>query len=291
MILRLVSGSVTPASASRNRSALDTVCSLAPVAATKSRSTCSRSPARSSPWSTNTQVNRSPMARWTSAAATAESTPPDRPQIARPSPTWARIAATVSSMIDEVVQPGVMPATSCRNRRSTSWPCGECPTSGWYWTPASRRSMSSNAATVDPLRLDAVTVKPSGAAHDRVAVAHPDRVPGRQAVVQRAGVVGDASARCARTRGCRPCATSPPSALRHGLEPVAEPEDRDAGLEQAGSTAGAPSAYTLDGPPDRITAAGLRATISATGVLAGTISEYTCASRTRRAMSWAYWAP
>ena len=104
MILRLVSGSVTPASASRNRSAASTVCRRAPVAATKSRSTCSRSPARSSPWSTNTQVSRSPMARWTRAAATAESTPPDSPQIARPSPTWARTASTVSSMIDAVVQ-------------------------------------------------------------------------------------------------------------------------------------------------------------------------------------------
>ena len=57
--------------------------SLTPVAATKSRSTCSASPARSSPWSTKTQVNWSPTARWTSAAATAESTPPDSPQITR----------------------------------------------------------------------------------------------------------------------------------------------------------------------------------------------------------------
>src|SRR5882757_4466041 len=38
-------------------------------------------------------------------------------------------------------------------------------------------------------------------------------------------------------------------------------------------------------------AAGLRATMSATGVSEGTISEYTWASRTRRAMSWAYCAP
>ena len=52
-----------------------------PVAATKSRSTCSASPARSRPWSTKTQVSWSPIARCTSAAATAESTPPDRPQI------------------------------------------------------------------------------------------------------------------------------------------------------------------------------------------------------------------
>src|SRR5918999_4267839 len=57
------------------------------------------------------------------------------------------------------------------------------------------------------------------------------------------------------------------------------------------STVGAPGSYTLDGPPERISAAGLRATISSTDVSLGTISEYTCASRTRRAISWAYWAP
>ena len=38
-------------------------------------------PSRSSPWSTNTQVSCSPIASWISTAATAESTPPDRPQI------------------------------------------------------------------------------------------------------------------------------------------------------------------------------------------------------------------
>ena len=102
------------------------------------------------------------MARWTSAAATAESTPPERPQIARPSPIWARTASTVSSMIDAVVQLPGMPAISCRNRSSTCWPCGEWPTSGWYCTPASRRSGSSNAATA--ARSDAaVTANPSGA--------------------------------------------------------------------------------------------------------------------------------
>ena len=35
------------------------------------------------PWSTSTQVSWSPTARWTSAAAVAESTPPERPQITR----------------------------------------------------------------------------------------------------------------------------------------------------------------------------------------------------------------
>lgn len=41
----------------------------------------------------------------------------------------------------------------------------------------------------------------------------------------------------------------------------------------AGSTCGASGAYTLDGPPDRMIAAGLRATISSAGTSHETISE------------------
>ncbi|PRC61189.1 hypothetical protein C6A85_11485, partial [Mycobacterium sp. ITM-2017-0098] len=41
--------------------------------------TWARSPERNNPWSTNTHVSWSPTARCTSAAATAESTPPDSP--------------------------------------------------------------------------------------------------------------------------------------------------------------------------------------------------------------------
>ena len=52
---------------------------------------------RSRPWSTNTQVSWSPIARWISAAATDESTPPDRPRITSSPPTCARIAATASA--------------------------------------------------------------------------------------------------------------------------------------------------------------------------------------------------
>ncbi len=58
-----------------------------------------------------------------------------------------------------------------------------------------------------------------------------------------------------------------------------------------GSTCGAPSAYTDCGPPDRMIPAGCRAAMASTDAVCGTISEYTFASRTRRAMSWAYWAP
>src|ERR1700734_2599982 len=55
--------------------------------------------------------------------------------------------------------------------------------------------------------------------------------------------------------------------------------------------AGGPSAYTDAGPPDRMIAFGFLASISGTGIVDGTISEYTWHSRTRRAMSWAYCAP
>ncbi len=44
-------------------------------------------------------------------------------------------------------------------------------------------------------------------------------------------------------------------------------------VKMSGSMAGAPSAYTDDGPPDRMIAFGLRARISATGIECGTISE------------------
>src|SRR3954453_8643881 len=57
------------------------------------------------------------------------------------------------------------------------------------------------------------------------------------------------------------------------------------------SMPGAPASYTLEGPPERMIAFGSRASMSATGIVCGTISEYTLASRTRRAMSWAYCAP
>ena len=61
---------------------------------------------RSRPVSTNTHVSWSPIALCTSAAATAESTPPDSPQITRSSPTWARISATACSMIETFVHVG-----------------------------------------------------------------------------------------------------------------------------------------------------------------------------------------
>src|SRR3990170_1841641 len=59
----------------------------------------------------------------------------------------------------------------------------------------------------------------------------------------------------------------------------------------AGSMRGAPAVWTDAGPPLKMTPAGLRARISSAVIVWGTISEYTWASRTRRAISWAYCAP
>src|SRR5688572_24020217 len=59
----------------------------------------------------------------------------------------------------------------------------------------------------------------------------------------------------------------------------------------AGSHFGAPASDTLLGPPDRIKPAGRFARIESSGVLNGTISEYTDNSRRRRAMSCVYCEP
>src|SRR4029450_3334511 len=58
-----------------------------------------------------------------------------------------------------------------------------------------------------------------------------------------------------------------------------------------GSRAGAPGSYTDLGAPDRISALASWARTVAGSTSQGTTSENTWHSRTRRAMSWAYWAP
>ncbi len=156
------------------------------------------------------------MARCTSAAATAESTPPDSPQIARPdSPTCARIRATCSSTMDAIVHEGRRPAMSCRNRRSTSWPCGECATSGWYCTPASRRAVSSNAATGAPAD-PAVTVNPGGAA---VTLSPCDIHTGCRAGRSACSTPPAAPSSVRPNSRVPVCATSPPSAWAIAWKP------------------------------------------------------------------------
>src|SRR3954451_6840423 len=59
----------------------------------------------------------------------------------------------------------------------------------------------------------------------------------------------------------------------------------------SGSMRGAPSAYTDAGPPESRIARGVRRRISSTETRCDTSSEYTRASRTRRAISCEYWPP
>ena len=71
----------------------------------------------------------SPIASWISTAATAESTPPDRPQITRPLPTCLRIFSIASSLKARMVQSPVSPATLRTKLRNSAAPCGVCITS------------------------------------------------------------------------------------------------------------------------------------------------------------------
>ena len=57
------------------------------------------------------------------------------------------------------------------------------------------------------------------------------------------------------------------------------------------SNRGASLPKILDGPPDKINAAGARFKISSRDVSGGRISECTFCSRTRRAINWVYWDP
>ena len=101
---------------------------------------------------------------------------------------------------------------------------------------------------------------------------------------------GGAPPRRGSARTPTPVCTTSRRGRRHGLEAVADAEDRDARSNTAESTHGAPSGVHRLGPPDRI-AAGRLAMIAATDAVCGMIYENTRALRTRRAMSWAYWAP
>jgi hypothetical protein len=80
-------------------------------------------------------VSCEPIARATSVAATAESTPPESAQITWPLPTCARICAIVVSTNDSIFHAGAMPATPCRKFEITVLPASVCTTSGWNCTP------------------------------------------------------------------------------------------------------------------------------------------------------------
>jgi hypothetical protein len=79
-------------------------------------------------------VSWSPMASWISTAATALSTPPERPQITRPLPTWARILAISVDLKCAMLQSPGRPAMRRTKLPISALPRGVCATSGWNCT-------------------------------------------------------------------------------------------------------------------------------------------------------------
>ena len=232
MILRFSSGSVTPASASRNCSAASTTFSDHPgggdeVAARPARPR----PARSRPWSTNTQVSWSPTARCTSAAATAESTPPDSPQITRLSPTCARIERDL--LVDDVrlgpgrPQPGDVVQEVLQDLLAVLG-VQHLGVELHAGQPARRRPRTPRPARRP---VDGGHGEAARRAGHRVAVRHPHRLLRRQA--RAAARPGSATVQRGaaelRAAGVRDLAAE---RLRHRLEAVADAEHRHAGVEQ-----------------------------------------------------------
>ena len=174
------------------------------------------------------------MARCTSAAATAESTPPDSPQIARLSPTWARICCDL--LVDDVGhRPGRAGSRRCRSRK-------------WLSTCLAVLGVQHLGVELhagEPRGRGPRTPRP-GVAAGRRRARRSRRAPRRP---RRRGTSTPCAAAARRRAACRARATSsgvrPNSErpvrrdlaaerLRHRLEAVADAEHRDAGVEQAG---------------------------------------------------------
>ncbi len=143
---------------------------------------------RSTPLLTKTQVRRSPMARSTRTAATDESTPPESAQMAWPSPTCSRMAATVDWMKCAGVQFGLAWQMLNRKLRSRFAALGRVVHLGMeLHCPDVARSGSAMPATAFGGSRGQVE---AGRQIQRfIAVRHPDveRSAGRPA---KSGVVG-----------------------------------------------------------------------------------------------------
>ena len=191
--------------------------------------TCSPSFLRIRPWSTNTHVSWSPIARCTSRAATDESTPPESPQITRPVPTCARILSICSSMI-EAGRPRARAAADLLEER------------GQHLLPVGR--VDDLGVELDPVQaaLDVLQrgdrrlrrARQRGEARrrlvDRVAVRHPARLLRRRAGQQPPGL-GDRQLRAPELPHLG--ALDLAAELQHQrLHAVTDAQHRDPELEQ-----------------------------------------------------------
>ena len=109
------------------------------------------------------QVSCFPIARATSVAATAESTPPERAHSTPAPPTCARIFSIASSTHESIRHDGAMPAIVCKKFCKITVPASVCTTSGWNIVAYTRRRSSLMAATAE-LAVCASAVKPGGTA-------------------------------------------------------------------------------------------------------------------------------
>src|SRR5258708_39966649 len=87
-----------------------------------------------------------PIARWTSAAATAESTPPERPQITFDEPAAARISRRCASTHVPGVQHGSAWYTPKRKLEMIQPTAGVCDTSGQNSTDLITLALGPGAA-------------------------------------------------------------------------------------------------------------------------------------------------
>ena len=264
MILRFCSGSVTPASRSRNRSRR--IHEL-------ERQVEPREPCRAPAPPRSAAAARCPRrctsadrrcARCSSIAATVESTPPDSPQ--HDAPVADLLADPRDALVDERRHRPVAAAAadartrSCAGSRS---PRSVCTTSGWNSRPYSPRPASWMAAT-GALADVATTSNPGGAAATKSPWLAQTFSDGGHVVEQRRAVEDV-------DHGV------PELALRRRLDPAAERVRHQAACRSrcpsvgvprsriAGSLVGAPGSETLFGPPERMIPAGRRRAISAGG--------------------------
>ena len=233
MILRLRSGSITSSRAARNRSPAFTCTRSIANWRRNVFSTCSASLRRNKPVSTKTHVSWSPTALCTSAAAIAESTPPESPQITR------SVAHLVADLLhrpldDRHVGPR-RAGTPPRRRGTPSGSPGRArcarPPDGTAPRRCPRSRSSITAAAVPSVR--AATTKPAGAfviaskwlihttSSARLTV--PSNNDERSGSEHRAAVLagarlGDLTAEIAR----------------HELRAVTDAEQRDAGVVDRG---------------------------------------------------------
>ena len=286
-ILRFCSGSDTPASRARKRFCAWTWTSGTWKWPPNVSTTWSASFSRRRPWSTKTHVSWSPTALWTSSAATAESTPPESAHRTR-SRADRRANARDLLLDHGGGRPG--------GRRA-----GDLVEEVLQDLLAVRR--------VHDLRmeLDAVELarailergdrrRGRGGGHvsadrrrgDRVAVAHPDGLLGRQ-IVEELGLVRlelrlPELGRAGALDGAA-------EVSRHELHAVADaecrdPEREDAGVEIRRAVRVHRGGAAGEDERRRVSGRDLRCRQAVPDEL-----RVHAASRTRRAISWLYWPP